>query len=302
MKRLILRYPAEMQYCETAACVETSFKSGKVASLLGAEGGHSIGGSLGVLRQLYAVGVRYMTLTHFNTLAWADSATDTPKHDGLTDFGRDVVREMNRLGMLVDLSHVSEATMLDALEVAKAPVIFSHSSAATLDNHPRNVSDRVLDLVKANGGIVMVVSAPAYVSAAVRDWNALKVGEEARIKARYIGNPDGAKAALADWVAAHPSPKATLAQLADHLDYIKRRIGVDHVGLGGDFDGIGDTTEGFSDVAAYPALFIELARRGWTQQDLEKLASRNMLRVLKAAEVYAASQHSVAPFENPTSF
>jgi membrane dipeptidase len=302
MKRLIAANPGDLQYCETAACAEAAFKAGKVASLLGAEGGHSIGGSLGVLRQLYGIGVRYMTLTHFNTLAWADAATDAPKHGGLTDFGRDVVREMNRLGMLVDLSHVSEDTMLDALEVAKAPVIFSHSSAAALDNHPRNVSDRVLDLVKANGGIVMVVSAPAYVSAAVRDWNALKAGEEARIKARYTGNPAGAKAALADWVAAHPSPKATLAQLADHLDYIKRRIGADHVGLGGDFDGIGDTTVGFSDVAAYPALFIELARRGWTQVELEKLSSRNMLRVLKAAEAYSASQRGTVPFENPTTF
>ena len=302
MKRMIARYPGDMQYCETAACAEAAFKSGKVASLLGAEGGHSIGGSLGVLRQLYAIGVRYMTLTHFNTLAWADSATDTPKHGGLTDFGRDVVREMQRLGMLVDLSHVSEGTMLDALEVAKAPVIFSHSGAGALDNHPRNVPDAVLDLLKVNGGIVMVVSAPAYVSAEVRDWNALKAAEEARLKARFTGNPDAAKAALDAWTAAHPSPKATLAQLADHLDYIKKRIGADHVGLGGDFDGIGDTTEGFSDVSAYPALFTELAKRGWSQADLEKLASRNMVRVLKAAEAYAARQRGVAPFESPTSF
>jgi membrane dipeptidase len=302
MRRLIARYPGDMQYCETAACAEAAMKGGKVASLLGAEGGHSIGGSLGVLRQLYAIGVRYMTLTHFNTLAWADSATDAPKHGGLTDFGRDVVREMQRLGMLVDLSHVSEGTMLDALEVAKAPVIFSHSGAGALDNHPRNVPDNVLDLLKINGGIVMVVSAPAYVSAEVRDWNALKAAEEARLKARFTGNPDGAKAALDTWVAAHPSPKATLAQLADHLDYIKKRIGADHVGLGGDFDGIGDTTEGFGDVSAYPALFVELAKRGWTQPELEKLASRNMVRVLKAAEVYAASQRGVAPYESPTTF
>ena len=302
MKRLIARYPAEMQYCETAACVAGAFKSGKVASLLGAEGGHSIGGSLGVLRQLHAIGVRYMTLTHFNTLAWADSATDAPLHGGLTDFGRDVVREMQRLGMLVDLSHVSEATMMDALEVAKAPMIFTHSGAGALDDHPRNVPDAVLDRVKANGGMVMVVSAPAYVSAAVRDWNAQKAGEEARLKALHTGNPDGATSALAAWVAAHPSPKATLAQLADHLDYIRRRIGADHVGLGGDFDGIGDTTEGFSDVSAYPALFTELARRGWSQADLQKLSSGNMMRVLRAAEAYAAAHKADPPIENATTF
>lgn len=302
MKRVIARYPGDMLFCETASCVEAALKAGKVASLLGAEGGHSIGGSLGVLRQLHALGVRYMTLTHFNTLAWADSATDAPKHGGLTDFGRDVVREMNRLGMLIDLSHVSEATMSDAIEVAKAPVIFSHSGAGGVDDHPRNVPDTVLDLVKANGGIVMVVSAPAYVSAAVRDWNALKASEEARLKALHTGNPDRAKAALAAWTAAHPSPKATLAQLADHLDYIKRRIGADHVGLGGDFDGIGDTTEGFADVAAYPALFAELAKRGWSQAELEKLSSRNMLRVMRAAEAYAASQRGAPPIENPTTF
>ena len=302
MKRLIARYPGEMTYVETAADAEKAMRSGKIVSLLGAEGGHSIGGSLGVLRQLHALGVRYMTLTHFNTLAWADAATDTAKHGGLTDFGRNVVREMNRLGMLVDLSHVSEATMMDALEVARAPVIFSHSGAAAIDNHPRNVPDAVLDRVKTNGGIVMVVSAPAYVSAAVRDWNARKAGEEARLKAINIGFPDNAKAQLAIWVVANPSPKATLGQLADHIDHIKQRIGVDHIGLGGDFDGIGDTTENFADVSAYPALFVELARRGYSQADLQKISSGNTLRVMRASDAYAAAHRSDPPIESPTTF
>ncbi|HVR90516.1 MAG TPA: dipeptidase [Novosphingobium sp.] len=302
MKRLIARNPADMQFVQSAAEAELAMRSGKIASLLGIEGGHSIGGSLGVLRQMHALGARYMTLTHFNTLAWADSATDAPKHDGLTDFGRDVVREMQRLGMLVDLSHVSEATMMDALDVAKAPVIFSHSGAGAIDNHPRNVSDAVLDRVKANGGIVMVVSAPAYVNAEVRDWNARKAGEEARLKAINTGFPDRAKAQLAAWVTANASPRATLAQLADHIGHIKQRIGVDHIGLGGDFDGIGDTTEGFGDVAAYPALFAELARRGYSQADLQKISSGNMLRVMRASDAYAAAHRVDPPIESPTTF
>ncbi len=302
MKRLIARNPAEMQFCSDAACAQQALKAGKVASLLGMEGGHSIGSSLAVLRQMYALGARYMTLTHFKNLSWADSATDAPVHDGLTDFGRDVVREMNRLGMLVDLSHVSEATMLDALEVAKAPVIFSHSGAAAVDSHPRNVSDAVLDRVKANGGIVMVVSAPAYVSAQVRSWNAAQAGEKARLGAIHIGDPAAVEPALQAWEKANPKPSATLAQLADHIDHIARRIGVDHIGMGGDFDGIGDTTKGMEDVAAYPALFTELARRGYSQAGLEKIASRNMLRVLLAAEAYAAAHRSDPPIESATTF
>ena len=302
MKRLIARYPGELELVASAAEAERAMRNGKIASLLGMEGGHSIGGSLGVLRQMHALGARYMTLTHFNTLAWADSATDTPKHDGLTDFGRDVVREMNRIGMLVDLSHVSEATMLDALDVAKAPVIFSHSGAGAVDSHPRNVPDAVLDRLKANGGIVMVVSAPAYVSAAVRDWNARKAGEEARLKAVNIGFPDAAKSQLAAWVAANPSPMSTLTQLADHIDYIKQRIGVDYIGIGGDFDGIGDTTEGFGDVAAYPALFAELARRGYGQTELQKISSGNMVRVMRASDAYAAAHRGDPPIESPTTF
>ena len=302
MKRVIARNPAEMKFCTDAACVEQSLKAGKVGSLLGMEGGHSIGGSLAVLRQMYALGVRYMTLTHFKNLAWADAATDAPVHGGLTEFGRDVVREMNRLGMLVDLSHVSEATMLDVLEVARAPVIFSHSGAADVDNHPRNVSDAVLDRVKANGGIVMVVSAPAYVSAQVRSWNAAQAGEKARLSAIHIGDPAAVEPALQAWEKANPKPTATLAQLADHIDHIARRIGADHIGMGGDFDGIGDTTKGMEDVAAYPALFTELARRGYSQAHLEKIASRNMMRVLLAAEAYAAAHRSDLPIESAAAF
>ena len=301
-KRLIAQNPTELQFCEDSACVERTMKQGRIASLLGMEGGHSIGGSLAVLRQMYALGARYMTLTHFKNNAWADAGTDKPQHDGLTDMGRDVVREMQRLGMLVDLSHVSEATMLDTLEVAKAPVIFSHSNALAVNSHPRNVPDAVLDRLKANGGIVMVNFYPAYVVEETRQWNIARAGEKARLEALHQGNPAAAAAALTAWDQAHPLPLGTTASVADHLDYIAKRIGVDHVGLGGDLDGIENTVVGLEDASKYPALFVELARRGWSQADLEKLASRNMLRVLKAAEAYAASQKGQPPFENPVSF
>jgi len=301
-KRLVARYPRDMQFVTTAAEAERAMNSGRIASLLGMEGGYSIGGSLGVLRQMYALGARYMGLTHFRNVAWADSATDAPAHDGLTDFGKDVVREMQRLGMLVDLAHVSEATMLDALDVAQAPVMFSHSGARAVASHPRNVPDNVLDRVKANGGIVMVVTLPSYVSDAVRDWSSRRTAEKARLDDYYVGNPKAAADALAAWSQANPAPRATLGRLADHIDHIARRIGVDHVGIGGDFDGMATTTEGMDDVSGYPALFAELARRGYSQADLEKIASRNMLRVLKAAETYAAAHRDDAPIESPTRF
>ncbi len=302
MKRVIARSPRDLQFCTDSRCVEAAWKAGKVASLLGMEGGHSVAGSLGVLRQTYELGARYMTLTHFKNTPWADSATDAPAHGGLTDHGRDVVREMQRLGMLVDLSHVSAETMLDTLEIARAPVIFSHSGAGGVDGHPRNVPDAVLDKLKANGGIVMVVTAPAYVSAEVRDWNAQRAGEKARLEAFDIGFPDAAKDALAKWEKANPTPVATIGQVADHIDYIAKRIGADHIGLGGDFDGIDDTTQGMADVSTYPALFTELARRGWSQADLEKVASRNIMRVLKAAEAFAAAHRGDPPIEDATKF
>lgn len=301
-KRLIARYPQDLALCLTAADVQKAIKAGKIASLMGMEGGGSIGGSLAVLRQMYALGARYLTLTHFRNLAWADSATDAPKHDGLTDFGRDVVREMQRIGMLVDLSHVSEATMSDALDVARAPVIFSHSGARAVASHPRNVSDSVLDRLKANGGIVMVVTLPSYVSDEVRGWGNRRTAEKARLDEFYVNDPAAAKTGLEAWVKANPAPRSTVAQLADHIDHVVKRAGIDHVGLGGDFDGMGTTTQGMEDVAGYPALFTELARRGYSKADLGKVASGNMLRVLKGAESYAAAHRGDPPIESPTTF
>jgi membrane dipeptidase len=239
-----------------------------------------------------------MTLTHSKTHSWADSATDAPRHDGLTDFGRHVVREMQRIGMLVDLSHVSEATMLDALEVAKAPVIFSHSSVRAIGGHPRSVPDTALDRLKSNGGIIMVTAVGGFVSGAVREWNAAKAGEEARLKSLHSGYPDRVKPALDSWIVANPKPQVTLSQLADHIDYVVKRIGVDHVGIGGDFDGNTDWPEGFDDVADYPGLFAELARRGYSRADLEKIASRNMMRVMRAAEAYSAARRGDRPLES----
>jgi len=302
VKRLVARYPKDLQLCGDTACVASAWKAGKIASLIGMEGGHSIGGSLAVLRQMYALGARYMTLTHFKNNAWADSATDKPAHNGLTDFGRQVVHEMQRLGMLVDLSHVSEQTMLDALDIARAPVIFSHSNARTLNGHPRNVSDAVLDRLKANGGIVMVNFYAPYVVEETRQWNARRAAEKARLDSLNTGNPDAAKTALDAWEKANPVPNGTLTDIANQIDYIAKRIGHDHVGLGGDLDGIEMTIPGMEDVSKYPALLTELARRGWSQAQLEMLASGNILRVMKAAEAYAASRRGDPPLENAVAF
>lgn len=302
MKRLVALYPRELELCTTAACAERAMQAGRIASFLGAEGGHSLGGSLAVLRQLHELGVRYLTLTHFKTLAWADAATDAPQHDGLTPLGVQIVKEMQRLGMLVDLSHVSAATMNDALDVARAPVIFSHSNAQALNASPRNVPDSVLVRLKANGGVVMVNAYPAYVSEAVRQWNAARSAEETRQKGLNPGDPAAAKAALARWEAAHPLPPSPLSDLADHIDHIVKLAGVDHVGIGGDYDGIESTVAGLEDVSKYPVLFTELARRGYSQRDLEKIASRNVLRALRDAESYAAAHRADPPQESPTTF
>lgn len=298
-KRLVGRYPGDLALALTADDVEAAVAEGKIASLLGMEGGHSIGSSLAVLRQMYTLGARYLTLTHSQNLSWADSATDAPEHDGLTDFGRNVVREMNRLGMLVDLSHVSEQTMQDALDVAVAPVIFSHSGARAINGHARNVPDSVLRRLPENGGVVMVVALPGYVSEDARQWYARQQAEEARLSTLWQGQPDKAEAALAEWERANPEPKATVADMADHIDHIRKVAGIDHIGIGGDYDGMDTGPVGMEDVSGYPALFVELARRGYSQADLEKISMRNVLRVMRAAEAAAAAQADQPPIETP---
>lgn len=296
-KRLVARYPQDLQLALTADDVAAALASGKIASLMGMEGGHSIGSSLAVLRQMYDLGARYMTLTHSTNTPWADSATDTPVHFGLTDFGKDVVREMNRIGMLVDLSHVSEESMHDALDVAMAPVMFSHSSARAINGHARNVPDSVLQRVKENGGIVMVMAYPGYTSEKLRLWVADQKGEKARQEALWPGQPEKSAEGLARWTAANPQPAATVSDLADHVDYIRNLIGVEHVGIGGDYDGMPTGPQGMEDVSGYPALFTELARRGYSQAELEMISMRNMLRVLRAAERYAAAHAGDTPIE-----
>jgi membrane dipeptidase len=295
VRRLAARYPETFEMAMTAADVERIHKAGRIASLLGMEGGHSIDNSLAALRELYQAGARYMTLTHSKSTDWADSATDVPRHGGLTRFGEEVVREMNRLGMLVDLSHVAPETMKKALSVTAAPVIFSHSSARALTDHPRNVPDDVLALLPKNGGVVMVSFVPTFSSNEVRLWNAAKDGEEARLKALYPEAPERVKTELATWVTAHAEPRATLAQVADHIEHVRKVAGVDHVGLGSDFDGITSTPVGLEGVSQYPVLLAELLRRGWTDEEIGKLAGRNVLRVLGEAERVAARLQKERP-------
>ncbi len=282
--RLNARYPDTFEMARTADDVVRIHKSGKIASLIGVEGGHSIGGSLAVLRQLHRLGAGYMTLTHSDNNEWADSATDDPKLDGLSPFGVEVVREMNRLGMLVDLSHVSPATMHDAIDASAAPVIFSHSSARAVADHPRNVPDDVLRRMKQNGGVVMVTFVPGFVSEKIRQHSAAKSAEEARLKALYRGQPKVAADKLAEWTAANPTPRATVADAADHVEHIMKVAGPDHVGLGSDFDGIESVPVGLEDVSTYPALLVELAKRGHTDEELRKLVGLNVLRVMRRAE------------------
>src|SRR5215510_3962208 len=279
--RLVSAHPEALELALTGADVRRIIGSGKLASLIGAEGGHSIGCSLGVLRALHALGVRYMTLTHNRNTPWADSATDDPACGGLTDFGREVVAEMQRIGVLVDLSHVSPGTMSDALDVARLPVIFSHSSARALTDHPRNIPDAILERLAGNGGVAMATFVPQFVSGACMDWDLAAEAEAGRrgIDYRTIES----RAELDDWVQANPMPSATITDVADHIEHIREVAGIDHVGIGGDFDGTGNLPDGLADVSCYPALFAELIDRGWSQQDCAKLASGNILRVLAAA-------------------
>ena len=298
-KRLIARYPGDLELALTADDVERAVSNGRIASLMGMEGGHSIGSSLAVLRQMYAMGARYMTLTHSKTLSWADSATDEPRNDGLSDFGKDVVREMNRIGMLVDLSHVSEKAMHDALDVASAPVIFSHSSARALNGHARNVPDSVLQRLPENGGIIMVTFVPGFLSEEARVWNANRAAETARLEALWLGQPGEVARRLEAWDEANPLPQSSIAQTADHIDHVRSVAGIDAIGIGGDYDGIPFAPPGLEDVSTYPALFTELARRGYSQGDLEKISMRNMMRVMRQAESVAATSIDQAPFEYP---
>jgi membrane dipeptidase len=281
---IIRRYPDALQLALTAADVERIAAAGSVASLLGAEGGHSIACSMGTLRALYALGVRYLTLTHNQNVPWADSATDEPAAGGLTKFGREVVREMQRIGMLVDLSHVSAGTMSDALDVAETPVIFSHSSARAICDHPRNVPDQVLARLPANNGVCMVTFVPAFVSQACRGWEE-EIVAEMRRRGLDPWDIPARRRVRDEWVGGgHPRPAATLAQVADHVEHVREVAGIDHVGIGGDFDGTDQLPEGLNDVSCYPALIAELLGRGWSEADCARLTSGNILRVLRDAE------------------
>lgn len=282
--RLIARYPEALELALTADDVERIHGAGKVASLIGMEGGHSIGSSLAVLRQLYHLGARYMTLTHSLNVPWADSATDAPKVGGLSPFGKEVVREMNRIGMLVDLSHVSAEVMHQTLDVSEAPVIFSHSSARGVTDHPRNVPDDVLKRLKETDGVVMVTFVPSFVSEESRQAWARYRAERERFESLYPGSPEDAEKAFQTWSAEQVWPKATLAHVADHIDHVKAVAGIDHVGIGGDFDGISTVPEGLEGVDRYPHLFAELLRRGYSREELEKIAGRNLLRVFRKVE------------------
>jgi membrane dipeptidase len=294
---MLRRYPETFEQARTAADVDRIFKAGKIASMMGVEGGHSIAASLGTLRMFYRLGARYMTLTHSANLPWADSASEEPKVNGLTRFGEEVVREMNWLGMLVDLSHVSVDTMRDALRVTEAPVIFSHSSARALVDVPRDVPDAVLQMLPKNGGVVMVTFVPGFISKEVAARSSRESNETKRLRA---ANPRATDADIqklvGPWRAANPEPPATLAMVADHIDHVRNVAGIDHVGLGGDFDGIDHGPSGLENVSKYPALIAELLRRGYSDQDVKKVMGANVLRALGQAEKVAARlQASRAP-------
>ncbi len=294
-RRMVNKYPDKLMWALTASDLRRAQKEGKVGSVLGLEGGHAIENSLGTLRVYYDLGARYMTLTHNVTTRWADAALDSAKHGGLTEFGKEVVREMNRLGMLVDLAHVSPGTMSDALDVTEAPVIFSHSGARGLVDHKRNVPDSILRRVPANGGVVMVPFVTSFVSPEVAAYDHDEQIFTAELRKKFGTDTGAIRQATLARRAEHPQPKASLSQVADQIEYVKRIVGPDHVGIGGDFDGITDVVVGLEDVSKYPALFAELAHRGWSDEDLRKLAGENILRVLEQAEQVAAHLQKTRP-------
>jgi len=295
VKRMVKAYPNDLALAGTADDIVRIHKSGRIASLMGVEGGHQIGGSLAALRQFYDLGARYMTLTHFKNNEFADSATDDPKYHGINDFGRAVIHEMNRIGMLVDLAHVSPETMRAALQVTRAPVLFTHSDARALADHPRNVPDDVLKLLPANGGVVMVNFYLGHLSPEFIQWSADKSAEDARLKSLYTGQPERRDAGMKAWLAAHPEPRAGVGLIADHIEHVAKVAGYDHVGIGGDLDGIPYAPADLNGVEDYPNLFAELIRRGWSDQNLAKLAGGNVLRVMRQAESVAASMKNEPP-------
>jgi membrane dipeptidase len=286
--RMLRKYPETFELALTADDVERIFEKGKIASLIGMEGGHSIDNSLGALRMFHRLGARYMTLTHSRNVPWADSATDTPAFNGLSKFGEQVVREMNWLGMLVDLSHVSPDTMADAIRVSQAPVIFSHSSARAVNDVPRNVPDNVLQMLPENGGVIMVTFVPGFLSPEVTAWGKLQAAEENRLKQQSPNDAGALKNGMEAWLKANPAPRATVADAADHIDHIRKVAGIDHIGLGGDFDGITSVPEGLEDVSKYPSLTAELLRRGYKDDEIKKILGLNMLRVMRDAERVSA--------------
>ncbi len=281
---MMRRYPDTFELAQTADDVERIFKHGKIASMIGMEGGHSIDNSLAALRMFYRLGARYMTLTHSSNTPWADSATDKPKFGGLAPFGEEVVKEMNWLGMLVDLSHTSPESMEDALRVTQAPVIFSHSDARAVNDHPRNVPDNILQMLPKNGGIVMVTFVPAFISPKVKAWSDRQTAEQDRLKVQLPDDPAAVKAGVDKWTAENPPPRATVSEVADHIDHIRKVAGIDHIGLGGDFDGITLVVQDLDDVSKYPNLTAELLRRGYSDADIKKITGQNVLRVMREVE------------------
>jgi membrane dipeptidase len=284
--RLTQQYPQHLELARTAADIERIGKQNKIASLIGLEGGHGIDNSMSVLRMFYDLGVRYMTLTHNTTLRWADAASDHARNRGLNEFGENVVREMNRLGIFVDLSHVSPETMRDALRVSQAPVIFSHSSARALVDHVRNVPDDVLRLLPANGGVVMVTFVPAFVSRTAHEWTAQMEATAEQLR-NQLNDQAEISRRIGEWVKANPQPNATISDVADHIDHVRRVAGIDHIGIGSDFDGIDRGPTGLEHVGDFPNLFAELLRRGYSEADLKKISGQNMLRAMRAMEATA---------------
>ncbi len=281
---MLRQWPDTFQLSLTADDVEAAFDSGKIGSLIGIEGGHSIDNSLGALRMFHRLGARYMTLTHFKNVDWADSCTDKPKVDGLSQFGREVVREMNRLGMLVDLSHVHADTMRAALDTSDAPVVFSHSSARAITGHPRNVPDDVLERVKENDGVVMVSFVPGFVSQQTYEHGLARDAEKARLEAQSDSSDESVEAGLKAWDADNPEPRATVSDIADHIDRIREKAGINHIGIGSDYDGITSVPEGLEDVSKYPVLTAELLRREYSEEDILKILGGNILRLMRAVE------------------